>query len=202
MPTQPTPFLSLWIHPRRTIRNILSTNPLRMIIPLALLNGVISGISWVAFFWARFPYQEQYQHAFFVIGLILGGALFGLFNLYFGALLYQWIGSWIGGKGHFRDMKCAVGWSCYPFIVASLFAFLSYILSAHISLSFFFALLHVVTLTWAFILFLHLIGEAHQFSAWKALVTLLIAFVFLFLISLILLFLITLFYPILSAFGF
>jgi len=192
-------WVSIWVKPRATLKSILDSDPLRTIIPLSIVSGVVSAISWLGFLWTRFPYQKEYRLALFALALLIVGGLFGLLNLYLGGWLYRITGSWLGGKGEYRAVKCAVGWSAYPFIMSGILGILSYIFYHYPLLSLLFGVLNLIVLIWAFILFLHLIGEAHQFSAWKALVAILIGAVLIFIAAILISLLLPLLKPLFSS---
>jgi hypothetical protein len=186
------PWLKLWTKPRGTLRAILATDPKGVIIWLAIIAGVLSALSFAIVSWH--PPKESSYRLWLLLAMVIGGGIIGIIHLYFVSWLLQLTGSWIGGKGNFIEVKCAVGWSNYPFILADIFAILS-VLSTHlIGLKALFALLNLIAAVWGLIIFMKLIGEAHQFSAWKGVCAVLIALVLIF----VLLMLIALLAPLLA----
>lgn len=177
---QNNPWVTIWTHPRLTMKRILQNNPLKMIIPLAVANGLVSAISWIGFYWTSAPHREDYQHYTFVIALLVTGGLLGILNLYVGSWLLRITGSWVGGKGGFREVKSAVGWSNYPFIISGIFSILAYTFVSYPILEIIFGLLNIIVFIWAVVIFFNLVGVAHAFSPWRAIVALLIAFVIVF----------------------
>src|ERR1700722_12611370 len=115
------PWVQIWTHPRNTLRTILSTDPQKVIVWLAIIGGILSGLSFAALGW-HFTKNALYQ-TFLILTMMIVGGLFGIALLYFFGWLYTLTGSWIGGKGGFTDLKCAVGWSNYPFIISNLLSF-------------------------------------------------------------------------------
>ena len=187
------PWVNLWVKPRETIRKILNTDPKRLILWLAILAGICASLTFTAYSW--YPPRTT-LHASLLIGtLVILGALFGIIHLYFTAWLLTLTGSWVGGKGNFIDVKCAVGWSNYPFIVADIFAFLMVVTKNNVWLTALCGLLYLIALTWAFVIFLKIIGEAHKFSAWKAILALFMAFVLVFVAMIIIALLVPLLTP-------
>ena len=171
------PWLHIWTEPRKTLRSILNTDPRRLILWLAIVGGILSAFSMTLILWVRSPYNQTLQHPFFIGGALIAGIVMGIFHLYFGGWIYTLTGSWLGGKGNFTDLKCAVGWSNYPFIVTTLLNILSFIVFPHFVIQAIFAFLNLVAAIWGLVIFMNLIGEAHRFSAWKGLLTFLIALV-------------------------
>lgn len=182
------PWSQIWIHPRKTLRSILSTNPQRVIIWLALLGGLISSLSFVHLL-------EGEGKTLAIIAILVAGAILGLIHLYFGGWLYQLTGSWIGGQGSFTDVKCAVGWSNYPFIISSLFGILSLFTLAHPWVLALFGIVNLILAVWGLVIFFNLISEAHRFSIWKGILCFLIAFALIFVVVMIILLIIPLLQP-------
>ena len=192
---QINPWGKLWIHPRTTLRAILDTNPYRIIIWLALVGGMVSSLSWLAVFWMRTPHRAIYHNYLPYIGLIVLGGLVGIFYLYLGGWLLKVTGSWLGGKGRFTDVKCAVGWANYPYIISGVIASLSYLFIGNLWLMTLFGLAQITSFVWAFIILLNLIAEAHRFNVFRGFCTLLIGFVLIFVALMVLAFATTLLSP-------
>lgn len=178
--TQINPWISIWGSPKKTIRSILERDPKRIILWLAIIGGIVSAFSWLGYLWLTYPLRQDYQSALFIVAILIAGGIFGIVHLYFGGWLYRLTGSWIGGKGNYTDVKCAVGWSSYPFIVAGIFGIISMLPYPSYWFQLSFGILNLIFAIWGFIIFMNLLGEAHRFSAWKALLAFLIALVLLF----------------------
>lgn len=177
--TQINPWISIWCSPKKTLRALLEKDPKRVILWLAIVSGVISAFSWLGYLWLYKPSHPEYQTALFIIGTVVVGVIAGLIHLYFGGWLYRLTGSWLGGKGTFTEVKCAIGWSFYPFIIAGIFGLISMLAFPNPWLQSTFGLLNVIVAIWGFVILMNLIGEAHSFSAWKAVLAFLIAVVLL-----------------------
>lgn len=186
--TQINPWITIWLYPKKTMHHLLATNPKKVILWLAIIGGVLSSISWVNYLWVQYPERKDLHQVLVVLAVMLMGGITGIIYLYLGGWLYQLTGSWVGGKADFTQVKCAVGWANYPFIVASLFALFSLLVIPNPWLQALVGLLYVVSTVWAFVIFINLLAQAHQFSAWKALlsflITVLLIFVALMLIAL------------------
>lgn len=174
------PWLQIWVHPKKTMRLILDTNPRRIIIWLALIGGIVSTFAWISYIWATHPNLQDLNKTYPVIILLIGGSAAGLIHLYVAGWLYRLTGSWIGGHGSFTDVKCAVGWSSYPFILANSANILSLLSFSFMWARIFFGLLDALVALWGVIIFLNVLGEAHRFSAWRALLAVIIALVLVF----------------------
>lgn len=180
---QINPWSGIWFQTRKTIRHILDTNPYAKIIWLSLANGAVSSGVWLATLWSKYPEEITYKSAYFIIFLLIIGALLGLVGLYLGGWLYKVVGRWIKGTGTFTDLKCATGWANYPFLIGNIFNFISYIaVNKQPTIAAIFAFIALILLIWGFIISLKLIGEAHRFSAWRALGSIILVFLLVFIV--------------------
>jgi hypothetical protein len=190
------PWKDIWTQPRATIHHQLEKNPREWIVILAIVNGLLSGVAWWTTLWTKYPDKPLYHSPLFVTLLIIAGAIMGLISLYVGAWLYRMTGKWLGGKGDYTDVKCAVGWSAYPYLISGIFSILNALtVEKYPAISFIFGIIAVVLMIWALIISLKMIGEAHKFSAWRALGAVLLAAVLVFIVFLIILLLIPLLEP-------
>jgi hypothetical protein len=169
------PWLGIWTQPRKTLRSILNSNPKKIIIWLAIIGGIFSGFTLFSNNWFQ-PKAVSYYLLIFCT-LVIAGAIIGIIHLYLAGWLLTMTGAWIGGKGNFTEVKCAVGWSNYPFIIADILAILVVLATKILWLKFLVSIVYVIVGIWAIIIFMKLIGEAHQFSAWKGLLAFVIAFI-------------------------
>ena len=116
------------------------------------------------------------MHPFLVITLcILGGAAYGIGLFYLVSWLYTFCGRWIGGKGTYTEVKCAVGWSYYPFIVSGVIGLFSYYFIYVPWLQGFFGLASTIAFIWGLIILFKTVAEAHRFGAWRGVGTVVIA---------------------------
>lgn len=172
------PWVHIWTEPRKTMRSILNNNPNRAIIILAIVAGALSAFSLLLMHWPSF--KEIGQHPAILIITLIIGAVLGLVLLHFMGWLLTLTGSWLGGKGSYTDVKSAVGWGNYPNIIGQLLGILRIFSLSNFWLQLILGIITFAYGIWTFIISLKLIGEAHQFSAWKSLLALVIAFVLLF----------------------
>ncbi len=189
------PWLRLWVHPKKTIRSIIDSDPRRVIVWLAIIGGMISALSWIGLTWLRFPDRENVRHAIFIVAMLVSGGVIGILHLYFGGWLYRLTGSWIGGKGSFTDVKCAIGWANYPFIISGILAAMSYYAVPHFWFMSVIGLTQLTAFVWAFVILLNLVAEAHRFTVFRAFCTLLIGLALIFVALLIIGLLVPLLHP-------
>ena len=193
------PWSSIWTRPRQTLRGILETNPYRLILLIAIVEGIVSALVFLGLLKTQLPYQREAPKLIAILVLAIIGIISGIIHLYLGGWLYRVTGSWLGGKGSFTDVKCAVGWGQYPFIIANLLAFFSYLSVPNLWLQVIFGILNFIVAIWAIVIFLHLIAEAHRFSsAWQALGAVLIAAVLVFIAVIIVVMIVAALIPLIS----
>jgi hypothetical protein len=189
-PTEPlNPWLHIWTRPRAVTRQILDTDPRRLVHLIAMLAGIAQFLGWnppdLPGFTLPLPA---------VIGLkIVLGALSGLLGLYLFSALVLMTGRWLGGRGRFVGVRAATAWASVPVIWGAmlwlpLLACLGWealnldtdtLAGDPVGLLLLvpIGLLTVIVGIWRFVIYLKAVGEAHGFSAWQAFGALLIAIV-------------------------
>lgn len=164
---------SLWTKPRHTIRALIDSDPHKNVFWLALCHGVISGLYWVQ----SIMLSQSTMHFALIYSLcIIVGAAYGVGMLYLVSWIYTFCGKWLGGIGTYTNVKCAVGWSYYPFIVAGLIALFSYYFVPNLWwMQIALALASSTAFIWGLVVLFKVIAEAHHFGSWKAIATVIIA---------------------------
>ncbi len=178
------PWVSVWFHPRQTIRHIVDTNPRQGVLLLAMVAGA-SGILMLGLRFAVSRHLSLYA----VIPLgVAGGAILGMMRLYLSGWLYRWIGSWFGGTATSVEIRAALAWVevltlvGFGMLVAVMLATRGALLTAEeiangsgvqlLSVGVSLAMMAIGI--WKLVLTCHTIGEVHRFSAWKGLGTLVV----------------------------
>lgn len=169
------PWITIWFTPRKTYLAMLLVDCFPLFWGLAIVMGVFTSFSLLSIFWQQYPENILLKNFWFIIFWGLGGAIYGILYLYIGSWLYTLTGRWIKGIGTFKRVQYALGWAFYPPIVSGVFHLIALSLSQYVFFQTIFLFLSLLFGLWGFILFLHMIGEAHEFSVWRALVTLLIS---------------------------
>jgi hypothetical protein len=119
------------------------------------------------------------------VSSIVGGPISGLLRLYVGGALLRMTGRWLGGKAFPGEVRAALAWGSVPRLWGAIlllirlfvFGYAAYVnafvgaisSSAMMILAMVFGLLESVVWVWALVVLLKCLGEAHFFSAWKAL---------------------------------
>ncbi len=182
------PWITIWIKPRATIRQILDTDPKRMVLWLAIAGSFAAGLE-------RASIQnlgDKLPIPAILILSALGGLVGGPLTLYLGGALLKWTGRWIGGQATAPEVRAALGWANVPLIWGLLLwipegallgpeLFTSQatrIIEGNPSLGIALMGLGVVEVVlgiWGFVVLLKCLAEAERFSAWKGLGNLLLA---------------------------
>jgi hypothetical protein len=183
------PWLKIWVRPRETIRNYLSSeHPERGMIWLAVLSGYLNGLDNAS---SREMGDKVGSMSQIFLGYALGGVLGSLIFLYLGAWVLKVTGRWIGGEGTTPEIRTAIARGFFmPAIVVGLLWIPELLLfgsemftrdtpriDASPTLTLFYYVILAIefaALVWLTVVGLKSLGEAHRFSAWKALFNVLI----------------------------
>ncbi len=180
------PWTQMWVRPRETIRAIIQTNPGYMYPLLCFIYGFPMALQLAQ----NFSLGNSYS----VVGIVIGSAilaiLLGAIMINIATALFTWTGKWIGGVGTYQQIRAAVAWSNMPSVVnigiwvINLAVFGVRIFrndfvetqfaGNELSIIFMTALVQLVVAVWAFVITLKALGEVQGFSAWKALLNILI----------------------------
>lgn len=187
------PWTKIWVHPRETIRAIIQHNTsyflplLYWIYGLPLLLQVAQNMS-----------LGLQAPSFMILLVAAAGAFFlGWVGINLGSILFYWTGKWIGGQGRYQEVRTAVAWSTVPTIVNNIFWVILTLLfgkalftQTFLETQFTGVLLAIVFLVsviqfgvaiWGFVILLQALGEAQKFSAWKALLNVVLPLAMIFL---------------------
>ena len=175
-PSRLNPWVSIWTQPRATMRAILDTDPRKHVLLLVILGGLVTVLD-------RPSPGSGGDELLLPDGLLPGaiiGPLLALLAWGVGSWLVRWTGSLLGGEASLVETRAAVAWAHVPWIVGAL---LLWLLSLGLAAAGLFpaegsglslvllpvGIIELVILGWAFVISLKCLGEAHGFSAWKAL---------------------------------
>lgn len=184
-----SPWLTMWIKPRETMREILNKHyPEYIILILSILSGIDDLLN-------RAVSQNLGDKGTTYITIILKaigeGSIIGILWLYLGAGLIRVIGNCLEGQGSFNDIKKVLAWTNIPIIWGMVFWIPQIILFKQ---ELFTSQTAIINSNWKFFLFYHFVGviefiigiwtsviflkclsEVQKFSVWKALVNIIIA---------------------------
>jgi hypothetical protein len=180
--TAPTvsPWRSIWVAPRETIRGLVETDASRYVIALGALEGIGQALNEAS--------DRDAGDTASVLGLLAlclaFGAIGGIVSLHLGALLFRWTGGWLGGKARFREARAALAWSFVPTVWIlplwlpalllfgrELFTRATPSIDANPALGIgllAFGYFHIVAAIWSVVILLKCLSEVHGFSVWRA----------------------------------
>jgi signal peptidase I len=168
-----SPWMTIWLSPRRTIDNVLATRPRHLVLPLACLGTIAS------FYDQLLSYRltGQLLDWRFLLGFVFGCAVFAVAWLYLAAVILSWIGKLIGGRASPLELRAVLAWSMVPSVVglAAILAILAafWILGGDraVTTSSFSLLLSAIVIVsgvWSFVVLLLMLSRVQQFGFWRA----------------------------------
>ncbi|MGR3973162.1 MAG: Yip1 family protein [Candidatus Rhabdochlamydia sp.] len=180
------PWLGIWTHPKATIRAIIRHGS-DYCLPLLYL---IYGVPLLFQIFQNVAIGDQASLLTITVSAVLGGLVLGWAGINFTALLIYWTGKWVRGRGSFKGVRAAVGWSGSIGVITlliwtvqmiafkgTLFAsnFLqSPFTSSEMMLLGTSSLIQLGAVIWGFFIIINTLSEVQQFSLWKAILNLLL----------------------------
>ena len=183
------PWLTMFVRPRETMRQILDGDPNRFVVGLAMLGGVLTVLDRASIdgMGDRIPVSTIFAMAIPI------GVLVGLIMLYLGGAVIQWTGSWFGGRGTAAEVRAALAWGRMPFYWAGLLwlpylgffggeVFMGEMPSVEAQPWLLFVLINLAVLEmgmgiWGLVTLVLAVAEAHRFPAWNSLGSIVLAMV-------------------------
>ena len=175
------PWLTMWLHPRATMRQILDTDPTRLVIALAMVGGALNALDRASI---KGLGDELSVPMIFAIAIPVG-MIAGVIALYLGGALIRWTGSWLGGQASTGQVRAALAWGRMPFYWAGLLwlpyiglfggeVFMGEMPSVEAKPWLLFVLLNLAVLetvlgVWGLVTLVFAVAEAHRFPAWNSL---------------------------------
>lgn len=182
------PWLSMWLKPRRTIRQILDTDPHRHVMIVATLAAYSEFLSRAE---ERATDDQLPLLALLAIGVpaSLLGAVIGLY--FWGWLVWQ-TGRWLGGAAKAFEIRATLAWAMTPIAwMLPVYAVEIAIFGPELfqdempriesspalrTLYLAFVAIKLVLAIWTLVLLARSVAEAQGFGAWKGLGNLVLAF--------------------------
>lgn len=175
------PWLTIWIWPRRTIRQIIDADPSYQFVLLIILQGIARGLDVSS--------NRNLGDTMSLPGILLLSAIMGpigwLIGVYIWGTLLRWTGSWLGGEADSADVRAAIAWSGVPAIAilllwipivtlsrGEIFSSSLPIVEAHPLLALpllGFLLIQIALSLWILGLSVLCLAEVHRFSIWRSL---------------------------------
>lgn len=175
------PWLSVWLRPRETYDYVRAHVPVQTLFFIAAISGIFEVLDRAS----MRNTGEDFELGSLIAIALIAGPISGVIGLLLGSFLISVTGRWIGGTGDFSDVRHAVGWVSTMAIVVGLLWIPQLLLFGHEmftedmptlerqpTLGIVLLLTGLLELTggiWTLVCALKMIGQAHDFSAWKAL---------------------------------
>ena len=181
-----TYFLTIWTEPRATIRRIVDTDPTRYVIALAAVGPAIGALAGQ---WSKALGNNAALPVLWPIWVAVSVAIqaaLGVLVLFVMGAVFKWSGSLLGGVASQIEVRAALAWSQVPAITAEIVLLIAVLLGVpmphaapgtlpHIDPAFYKVIVVEGVLgIWGLVVSLKCMGEVHRFSAWRALVAILI----------------------------
>jgi len=197
-----SPYVGICIRPRATIRAIINHDARERVIALVVIAATVGAVSNAIHSYSYNPtaftiagrpipvVAPQTSHLIQLWGLAVW-PLLAVPLLYINGALLRWAGSLLGGTAKAVEVRAALAWASVPAIAVTLAGFTIGYLTPHPQPSslqsmnamreYWRAMLPAMILStplwlWWWIVLLKCLGEVHRFSAWRALGSLLIAY--------------------------
>lgn len=169
---------NIWLKPREVVRYGITKDMFLFAMILMAINGISnlwnelagSNVEGVTNYFAYLSQTER------LVWSLIGGPIIGIISWFIMAGLILLIGKWLGGRGTYRAMLIALGFAAIPSLVLVAINILELLIFANGNIGIGYALWLVtrvvfalVIMVWGFVISLKAIGEAHEFSAWRAL---------------------------------
>jgi signal peptidase I len=172
--SKPSPWLSVWLNPRRVVESIVAGNYGWSVLLLAAL-GMISEFAQQLIFPFGAPSASLDWRVAVVV--ICAAAVGGIVGLYLTGCLLKWVGALFGGRASMATIRAALAWGGAPFAIGvpiclAVFFALAFAGFAKSPL-FAIALDLIVTALglWALVLALWMYGRVQGFGFWRTIVS-------------------------------
>lgn len=186
------PWIGMWVRPRETIRAIIQFNPGYFYPFLCLIYGFPMLLQIAQ----NFSMGDRYPLAGIVIVALLLAGIVGALMINISTALFYWTGKWIGGTGSYQTIRSAVAWANVPNLVNILIWIVNIgvfggrifqhnfvetpFAGSELGVIFLTSVVQIIVAVWSFIIILKTLGEVQGFSAWKALLNVIIPFLVIF----------------------
>jgi hypothetical protein len=178
------PWISIWTKPRDTMKEVFQSSP-KGVFLLFLVGAFVQVLDRAA---QRHSGDSMNSLTGLIITCIISTLIGAATYYYLVPVMLRWVGSLVGGRGTTERVRYSLAYSYIPIAYSLIIVWLPSLLlfgienfttntpvvDSSTTLTLLFFLLGIIDLIigiWAIIIFLKCLGEAHQFSAWKALLT-------------------------------
>lgn len=180
------PLWSMWVHPRKTIRMVVDKNNRLGFIGLCFLYGLAQG----AHFAQAFSLGAYFSLWLVLFIIAIAAIPIGAISFSLGSLVLYWTGKLIRGQGSYHDIRAAVSWSNVTAIFSvilvglmilsfgEMFFFRQFADSVFQDWRAFliigFLIGELVLAVWKLVIFILALSEVQRFSAWMAILNIIL----------------------------
>jgi hypothetical protein len=181
------PWVSVWLSPRATIRQVVAENPNRSLWWLASVYGFSSLLNGFQSLMLGFTMPLV---ALLLLAAVLSPIWGYLFFTIWGGIV-SFTGKWLKGAGTFKEVRAAYSWSCVPLIAnIPLWIMLSFffgqalfanfaqtqiLTQGQVSFLFLVLIIRIGAAIWSLILYINMLAEVQAFSVLRAIGNILIS---------------------------
>jgi signal peptidase I len=158
-----SPFVTLWLSPRRTIDRIVATRPRYLVIVLAALGAICGLYGQLASLSGNTPPADWW----FWLVLVVGGGVYGIVWLYLDGVILEWIGLVLGGHASALELRAALAWSAVPVIVAFILLLAVGALMGITGGSLIASVIVAIFGVWSLFVFVLMLGRLQHFGFWR-----------------------------------
>src|SRR5437773_12442099 len=176
-----SPWLAIWLRPRAAMRRILDTDPRRGVMALVVVAALVGATGVAAE--PRIALLLRVPSSFILTVAYVALPICSIVGLYLFGFLIALTGRWLEGQGDAAAVRAALAWSRVPLIWGGLLVIPRLILASAPGadagdltqnpgaaiLQGVLGMLQLILGVWAVVVMLKCLGEAHRFSAWRAL---------------------------------
>lgn len=175
---------SIWTQPRRIIQYLAEYDPAKYVIPLLILNGVVSMFQQAT----NSHWGDTMELTTIILLCVLCGPMIGIMSGYIVSGLLSFSGNWINGKATPDQIRMVLAWSAVPitFLLVVLpielavfgvepFSKQHPTMDANPLLAGLLALIMFVLSIWSLVIFVIGLSEVQGFSVWHAILNCLLS---------------------------
>lgn len=182
-------WLRMWVEPKETIREIVSSDPKRGFLPLSIIYGLPIALNLIQ----SLALSTMVPLWAVLLGSLVLSPFLGMAGILVSAWLLEWAGRLLGGVGRFPQIRAAVTWSNLPGVVTiAMWLLLLGLFGARAldrdfaqaqfvgyqaGVLFITMLIEMVASIWGFVILLNTLSEVQRFSLWRAFFNVAIPFV-------------------------
>lgn len=183
---QVNPWISVWLHPRKTVRYVTEYKTEKFILLIAMISGVFLSLDMAV----NDNFLASWNTTHIALFSLIVGPIIGILGFYFITAIYHLFSKMLGGEGTSEQTRMAFAVSEIIIIIVGPLLILDLLIvgqnkhsqSTWLVIS---TIINSIAGIWSTVAFIGAISEVHRFSIWKAIFVAFVPILFLILISII-----------------